>query len=114
MGASDIQSVYDLTPIYATATGAGITVVDATVGLARKTDFAGFNKRFGLNSQLISTQVGTRIPFDFNGETTLDVEWISAVAPDATVDQVSPPQNTDKDFDKMYAYIVNSMSSPTS
>jgi subtilase family serine protease len=109
-GPSDIQSVYDLTPIYATSTGQGITVIDATVGLARVEDFNEFNRRFSLHSQLVTTRVGTKIPFDFNGETTLDVEWISAIAPDVTVDQVSPPSNTDKDFDIMYAYIVNQMS----
>jgi kumamolisin len=109
-GPTDIQSVYDLTPVYATSTGQGVTVIDATVGLARVTDFNEFNHRFSLHSQLVTTRVGTNIPFDFNGETTLDVEWISAIAPNATVDQVSPPQNTDKDFDIMYAYIVNQMS----
>jgi kumamolisin len=109
-GPTDIQSVYDLSPIYATSTGQGITVIDATVGLARVTDFNEFDHRFSLHSQLVTTRVGTKIPFDFNGETTLDVEWISAIAPNSTVDQVSPPENTDKDFDVMYAYIVNQMS----
>jgi kumamolisin len=107
----DIQSTYSLTPIYASATGAGITVIDATVGFARASDFTTFTGEFGSSATLISTAVGSKKPpLDNNGETTIDVEWISGVAPGATIDQVSPANASNKDFDSMYSYIVNDMS----
>jgi kumamolisin len=109
-GPPDIASVYDLLPIYAQSTGKGITVADATVGLARQSDFAAFTSQFGLGATLNSVPVGSGVKTDGNGETTLDVEWIAGVAPDATVDQVSPPNASDKSFDDMYSYIVNEMS----
>src|SRR6202042_1291890 len=98
-------------PIYGTSTGKGITVADATIGFARQTDFTAFTSAFALGAKLVSVPVGSNIPNDNNGETTLDVEWIAAVAPDATIDQVSPPNTSDQSFDAMYSHIVNDMSS---
>jgi subtilase family serine protease len=109
-GPPDIQSTYDLTPIYGTSTGKGITVADATIGFARASDFTAFTTAFSLGAKLVNVPVGGGIPQDTNGESTLDVEWIAAIAPDVTVDQVSPPNASDQSFDAMYSHIVNDMS----
>jgi subtilase family serine protease len=110
-GAHDIESVYDLTPIYSSATGSGVTIVDATEGLATASDFATFQSKFGLNATLSSFSAGSKSPTDIYGETTIDVEYMAAVAPNVTIDQVTAPRTSDSSFDKMYAYIVNKLSS---
>lgn len=107
----DIQSAYDLSPIYTSSTGSGITIADATVGFARSADFSAFTKQFGGSATLTSVTVGTNAPSDNNGETTLDVEWMAGVAPGASIDQVSPPNASNKSFDSMYSYIANDLSS---
>ncbi|HTV72389.1 MAG TPA: S53 family peptidase, partial [Candidatus Acidoferrales bacterium] len=110
-GAHDIESVYDLTPIYSSATGSGVTIVDATEGLATASDFATFQSKFGLKATLLSFSAGRKSPVDTYGETTIDVEYMAAVAPDVTIDQVTASSTSDSSFDKMYAYIVNNLSS---
>lgn len=106
---ADIQSVYNLTPIYTKYTGSGVTVVDATVGLVRPSDFSAFEKKFGLKASL--SQVAQKnSPYDNNGESTLDVEWMSAVAPRAKLVLVSPKTNSNAGFTWMYDTIVNKMS----
>jgi subtilase family serine protease len=109
-GAKDIESVYDLTPIYSTNNGSGITIADATFGLARASDFSAFTKKFALSAKLVNVSAGSKSPTDNNGETTLDVEYMAAVAPDVTIDQVTAPANTDAGFNTMYSYIVNKLS----
>jgi len=109
--ATDIENVYNLTPIYSSAQGEGITIADATEGLARRSDFSAFLKKFDLNARLVSFAAGNKSPTDNNGETTLDVEWMAAVAPKVTIDQVTAANTSDAAFDKMYSYIINTLSS---
>jgi kumamolisin len=105
----NIQSVYNLTPIYSKYTGAGVPVVDATFGLVRDSDFGGWQKKFGLKASLKQVyQKGA--PLDDNGESTLDVQWMASIAPQAKVVLVSPKANTNAGFIWMYATIVNKLS----
>lgn len=107
-GPPDIQSAYDLTPIYSQYTGKGQTVVDATFGLVRPADFMAFQKQFGLKASL--TQVGLNgAPFDSVGESTLDVEWMAAIAPATKIVLVSP-SNDSVGMMQMHSYIVNNLS----
>jgi subtilase family serine protease len=110
-GATDIENVYNLTPIYLSAKGEGITIADATEGLARRSDFSVFLKRFNLNARLVNFASGAKSPTDRSGETTLDVEWMAAVAPRVTIDQVTAANTSDAAFNKLYSYIVNRLSS---
>jgi subtilase family serine protease len=108
-GPPDIQSAYDLTPLYPRYTGDGRTVIDATVGLVRQTDFAAFTKQFGLLSTL--SQISQKNAYlDTQGESTLDVEWMAAIAPKVRVLLVTPAENTDSGFLWMYEQIVNKLS----
>ncbi|HEY0798627.1 MAG TPA: S53 family peptidase [Candidatus Baltobacteraceae bacterium] len=109
-GAHDIESVYDLTPIYSSATGTGVTISDATEGLASASDFATFQSKFGLNATLFSLASGSKSPPDTNGETTIDVEYMAAVAPKVSIDQVTASSTSDSAFNKLYSYIVNKLS----
>ena len=109
-GAADIESIYGLSSLYSKVNGKGVTVVDATEGLAASSDFSAFTKKFSLSATLVSTSAGKKSPKDTNGETTLDVEWMAAIAPDATVDQVTAASTSNANFDAMYSYIVNDMS----
>lgn len=109
-GVADIQSIYNLTPVYSSYKGSGVTVVDATEGLARSTDFSAFTKQFGLTATLVNTSAGKKSPTDGNGETTLDVEWMAGIAPAITVNQVTAASTSNANFDQMYSYIINDMS----
>lgn len=106
-GPPDIQSVYNLTPIYAKYTGAGQTVVDATYGLVRTGDFSAFTKQFGLQATL--TQISDKgTPLDPYGESTLDVEYMAAIAPHVNILLVSA-KNQDVGFLNMHARIINDL-----
>jgi subtilase family serine protease len=107
-GPPDIQSAYDLGPVYAQYTGQGETVVDATYGTVRTSDFKAFKQQFGLNAKL--SQIGLDgAPVDNQGESTLDVEWMAAIAPSAKILLVSAGNDT-IGFLRMHRYIVNNLS----
>jgi subtilase family serine protease len=105
----NIQSVYDLTPLYAKYTGAGFTVIDATVGTVRPNDFARFVKQFGLKATL--SQISLKgAPVDNQGESTLDVEYMAAIAPNVRVLLVSGSGTSSSDFVALHTKIVNTLS----
>jgi subtilase family serine protease len=107
-GPPDIQSAYDLTPIYTTYSGATQTVIDATYGYVRSSDFAAFGKQFGLNATLVQ-QGSTKAPEDPYGESTLDVEYMAAVAPNVKV-LLYTSSDQEMGFLKMHARIINNLS----
>ncbi|HTX58154.1 MAG TPA: S53 family peptidase, partial [Verrucomicrobiae bacterium] len=114
-GPADIRSVYDLDPIYANYDGSGKKVVDATFGLAKQSDFQAFANRFGIKAKLESRSSSEATPPPTD-ETTLDVEWMAAIAPGAKIVQVTAPTQGDTNrqffeaFQEMYGFIVNLMS----
>jgi subtilase family serine protease len=107
-GPADIESAYDLTPVYAQYMGQGETIIDATYGLVRPRDYGMFESKFGLHAKLTQTALHSP-PLDPYGESTLDVEWMSAIAPRANILLVSAA-NQSIGFLKMHRYIVNSLS----
>jgi subtilase family serine protease len=107
-GPPDIQSAYDLTPIYAKYSGATQTVIDATYGFVRATDFAAFAKQFGLNATL-EQEGSKKAPEDPYGESTLDVEYMAAVAPSVKI-LLYTASDQEMGFLKMHARIINDLS----
>ncbi len=106
---ADIRNVYDLDPIYPVSDGSGVTIGEATVGFATASDFAVWQKRFGLHATLRSVPASTPVAADTD-ETTLDVDWMAAIAPKATIVQVSPQNNSFQQFTVMYGYFANKLS----
>jgi subtilase family serine protease len=103
-----MQSVYDLTPVYTKYTGAGLTVIDATVGTVRQSDFAAFTSKYGLKATL--AQIALKgAPIDDQGESTLDVEWMAGIAPRVHVLLVSAKNSYASSFVAMHAQIVNQL-----
>jgi subtilase family serine protease len=100
-GPPQLQAAYDMTSLYkAGDEGKGKTVVlvDAYGSKTITSDLAGFDKGFGLPappSFKIITPVGkpTSSNPDWALETTLDVEWAHAMAPQANILLVETPVN---------------------
>lgn len=112
---ADIQNQYDFGPLYARGdTGKGQTIVifDAFGSPTIRQDLATFDKAFNLpapaafniympEGAVTYSYTGAASPADFNKnystqvgwayETTLDVDWAHALAPDATIDLVVTP-----------------------
>jgi subtilase family serine protease len=96
-----LQAAYDMAPLYKAGhkgKGKTIVLVDAFGSPTIKSDLAGFDKGFGLPappSFKIITPVGK--PTSGNSgwaeETTLDVEWAHAMAPQANILLVETPVN---------------------
>jgi subtilase family serine protease len=93
---ADIRSAYD---IPATLTGAGqtIVIVDAYGSPTIRQDLAVFDQAFGLPAPTLNIYYPTGRPafrasdptqVGWAEETSLDVEWAHAIAPDATIDLV--------------------------
>ncbi|KAA6459571.1 hypothetical protein DYQ86_15735 [Acidobacteria bacterium AB60] len=98
---SEIQTAYNLTPLYQEGlTGAGTTVaiVDAYGSTTIGGDLAAFSKSMGLppaDLSIIGTPTESNFSPDANSswalETTLDVEWVHAIAPGAKIVLVIAP-----------------------
>jgi subtilase family serine protease len=101
-----------------TLTGAGqtIVIVDAYGSPTIQSDLHIFDQLFGLpDPQLNIIYPGGRPPFNANnstevgwaGETTLDVEWSHAIAPDATIDLVIAASRGGNDLNIAQRYAVD-------
>jgi subtilase family serine protease len=105
---SEIQTAYNLTPLYHEGlTGAGTTVaiVDAYGSTTIATDLAAFSQAMGLppaNLTVLGTPTESNFSTDANAgwatETTLDVEWVHAIAPGAKIVLVVAPTNSFSDL----------------
>jgi subtilase family serine protease len=105
---SEIQTAYNLTPLYQEGlTGAGTTVaiVDAYGSTTIGRDLAAFSQFMGLppaNLTIIGTPTESNFSTDANAgwasETTLDVEWVHAIAPGAKIVLVVAPTNSFSDL----------------
>jgi subtilase family serine protease len=106
---SEIQTAYNLTHLYQEGlTGAGNTVaiVDAYGSTTIGQDLAAFSQFMGLppaHLSIIGTPTGSNFSTDPNvagwaAETTLDVEWVHAIAPGAKIVLVVAPTNSFSDL----------------
>ncbi|HXJ87863.1 MAG TPA: S53 family peptidase [Candidatus Binatia bacterium] len=105
---SDIQTAYNLTPLYhegLTGKGTTVAIVDAYGSTTIAYDLAAFSQFMGL-PQPDLTIIGTPTESNFSGdansgwasETTLDVEWVHSIAPGAKIVLVVAPTNSFTDL----------------
>jgi subtilase family serine protease len=116
---SDIQTAYNLTPLYQQGlTGKGMTVaiVDAYGSTTIANDVAAFSQYMGLpapNLSIIGTPTESNFSTDANAgwalETTLDVEWVHAIAPGARIVLVVTPTNS---FTDLFTGVLQAASVP--
>ena len=116
---SEMQAAYNLTPLYRAGldgTGETIAITDAYGSTTVQTDLATFSAVMGLPPANL-TVVGTPTESPFSGdansgwadETTLDVEWVHAIAPGAKILLVVAPTNS---FDDLFAAIATAAAQP--
>ncbi len=116
---SELQTAYDLTPLYhAGLTGAGetIAITDAYGSTTIQADLASFSAAMGLPPANL-TVIGTPTESPFSGdansgwadETTLDVEWVHAIAPGANILLVVAPTAS---FDDLFTAIATAATQP--
>ena len=116
---SDIQTAYNLTPLYQhglNGAGTTIAIVDAFGSTTIAQDAQAFSSAMGL-PPINLTVIGTPTESNFSGdansgwatETTLDVEWVHAVAPGAKIVLVVTPTNSNSD---LFNGIVTAASTP--
>jgi subtilase family serine protease len=116
---SDLQTAYNLTPLYRSGlNGAGTTIaiVDAYGSTTIKQDVQAFSQAMGLppaNLTVVGTPTESNFSTDANanwaGETTLDVEWVHAIAPGAKILLVVTPTNS---FSDLFAGIAAAAATP--
>jgi subtilase family serine protease len=116
---SEIQTAYNLTPLYReglTGAGATVAIVDAYGSTTIGQDLAAFSQAMGLpaaNLSIVGTPTESNFSTDANsgwaGETTLDVEWVHAIAPGAKIVLVVAPTNS---FNDLFAADITAASLP--
>ena len=105
---SDIQTAYNLTPLYhegLTGKGTTVAIVDAYGSTTIAYDVAAFSQYMGLPAPDL-TIIGTPTESNFStdpqagwaSETTLDVEWVHSIAPGAKIVLVVTPTNSFTDL----------------
>ncbi len=105
---SDVHNAYNLSALYATGLdgrGVAIAIVDAYGSTTITQDAAAFSAAMGLppvNLAIVGTPTESNYSTDQNAgwalETTLDVEWAHAVAPDAKIILVVTPTGSIDDL----------------
>ncbi|HLQ09868.1 MAG TPA: S53 family peptidase [Steroidobacteraceae bacterium] len=116
---SEIQTAYNLTPLYQAGldgTGTTIAIVDAFGSTTIARDARVFAASMGLppvNLTIVGTPTESNFSTDPNAgwatETTLDVEWVHAIAPGAKILLVIAPTNFDSD---LFAAIATASATP--
>jgi subtilase family serine protease len=116
---SEIQTAYNLTPLYQeglTGKGTTIAIVDAYGSTTIANDVAAFSQFMGLpqpDLTIIGTPTESNFSTDANAgwatETTLDVEWVHAIAPGAKIVLVVTPTNL---FTDLFAGVIQAASIP--
>jgi subtilase family serine protease len=110
---SEIQAAYGLDRLYRAGldgSGQTVAIVDAFGSITIDQDIATFSAAMGLPPADL-TVIGTPTESDFSGtknagwadETTLDVEWVHAMAPRARIVLVVTEDNS---FDKLFGGII--------
>ena len=116
---SDVQTAYGLTPLYQSGLngrGETIAIIDAYGSTTIQQDIAAFSQYMGLPAAdltVIGTPTESNYSTDTNAtwatETTLDVEWVHAVAPGAKIVLVIAPTNS---TDDLFSAILTASSLP--
>ena len=116
---SEIQTAYNLTPLYQAGldgTGTTIAIVDAFGSTTIARDARAFAAAMGLppvNLTIVGTPTESNFSTDPNAgwatETTLDVEWVHAIAPGAKILLVIAPTNLESD---LFAAIATASATP--
>jgi subtilase family serine protease len=116
---SDLYTAYNLHSLYKeglNGDGVTIAIVDAYGSTTIANDVKAFSVAMGLpqpNLTIIGTPTETNYSTDANAswaaETTLDVEWVHAIAPGAKIVLVVTPTNS---FDDLFAGILKAASAP--
>jgi len=116
---TDIQNAYNLTSLYKaglTGHGTTIAIVDAYGSTTIANDVQAFSYYMGLppaNLTIIGTPTESNFSTDANAgwasETTLDVEWVHAIAPGANIVLVVTPTNS---FDDLFTGDLTAASIP--
>jgi len=116
---TDIYTAYNLTPLYQAGldgTGTTIAIVDAFGSTTIAQDAQVFAQAMGLppvDLTVIGTPTESNFSTDANAgwatETTLDVEWVHAIAPGAKILLVIAPTNFDSD---LFAAIATASATP--
>ncbi len=114
---SDVQTAYNLTPLYQAhldGRGTTIAIVDAYGSTTIANDVQVFSAAMGLppaDLTIIGTPTESNFSTDANAgwatETTLDVEWVHAVAPGAKILLVVAPTNS---YSDLFAGIITAAS----
>lgn len=116
---SDIQTAYNLTPLYQeglTGKGTTVAIVDAYGSTTIAYDVAAFSQFMGLPAPDL-TIIGTPTESNFSTdpqagwatETTLDVEWVHSIAPGAKIVLVVAPTNS---FTDLFSGIITAANVP--
>ena len=120
---SDIRTAYDILPLYArgiNGSGTRIAIIDAYGSSSLSSDLASFDSLTGLPSVTVNTFYPDGVPGrcrvnqpcnNWAVETSLDVEWAHAIAPQATIDLVVALDNSDAHIFDAIAYVANSLTS---
>jgi len=116
---SDIQTAYNLNRLYRNGldgSGQTVAIVDAYGSTTIAQDLAAFSSLMGLppaNLRIIGTPTQSNYSTDpeagWAGETTLDVEWVHAIAPGAKIVLVVTPTNS---FDDLFQGIITAAQIP--
>ncbi len=109
---SEIRSAYNV-PGTLRGRGQTIVIVDAYGSPTLSADLQTFDNVFGLPDPVLNVIYPSGAPapggdpgWAWAGETTLDVEWAHAIAPEATIDLVVAPSAYSSDLDVAETYAV--------
>ena len=114
-GPAQIRRAYDV-PGNLTGAGETVVIIDAFRDLTLRGDVSKFNSTFGLPPTALNVIcVGHCPTFDptsrdqvgWTNETSLDVEWVHAIAPGATIDLVLAQSDDDADILSAQQYVVD-------
>jgi subtilase family serine protease len=109
---SDLQTAYNLTPLYKMGldgSGETVAIVDAYGSTTIQQDLAAFSAQMGLppaKLQILGTVSSNQ---NWADETTLDVEWVHAIAPGATILLVVAASRS---FDDLTAALLTATQQP--
>ncbi len=108
----DVYRLFGLNSVYGrgyTGRGQTIAIVDAYTAPTIQQDLATFDSIYGLpdpNFQVLTPTPVTEADAGAVGETTLDVEWAHAIAPEAAIALVLAPSLLDTDLENALLYII--------
>ncbi len=119
---SEIRRAYDFLPLYSrgiNGTGTRIAIIDAYGSSSLSSDLASFDSLTGLPSATVNSFFPdgppARLPHGSSWplETSLDIEWAHAIAPEATIDLVVAPDASLSHIYDAISFVANSLTSET-